>query len=214
MSKNDVDSVWIEFNNWKKDRADGLPSGIDPFEFFCAEQFLKDYNLSDDDILSGLVGKSLDGGCDAFYFLLAGKCVRHDSPPPPEQAGLTAHLIFMQAKETDGFSPLQVDRLEGLTDDVLDIQKKPEQYHRTYHSKLTGLIQLFKDIYQKLHAPRLVIDYYYITTVDNDEESDCRTSASRIATVAKRHFSRVEVHDFHFINAAKFYTQLFERPSF
>jgi hypothetical protein len=213
MSKNDIDAVHTEYAGWKKARAGGLPPDIDPFEVFCAEQFLKDHNLSDEEILSGIVGGTLDGGCDAFFYLLGGKLVRDDSPIP-EQHGLTAHLIFMQAKLGEGFSPLQVDRLEALTDDILDIPKQPPKYRRTYHDKLLRLIKLFKDTYGTLHAPRLVLDYYYVTTVDNREEKDCQTSAAHIAETAKRHFSRADVHDFHFINAARFYTQLFERPKF
>src|SRR5258705_2680073 len=124
MSKNDSDAGEIEYGKWAGDRAAGLPSVIDPFEVFCAEQFLKDHNLSDDEILSGIVGKSQDGGCDAFYFMLGGKVVREDTPIS-DQKGLTAHLVFMQAKRGAGFSPLQVDRLDALTDDLLDIPRQP-----------------------------------------------------------------------------------------
>jgi hypothetical protein len=213
MSKNDVNAVQIEYENWLKDRGDGLPASVNAFEFFCAENFLKDFNLSDDDIMSGIVGASLDGGCDALFFLLGGKCVRDDSPLP-EQRGLTAHLIFLQAKEGGGFSPLQVDRFEALTDDILDLSRGPDKHRRTYHEGMLRRIKLFKNTYQKLLAPRLVIDYYYVTCVDADENKDCRTSADNVIQTVKRHFNRADVHPFHFINAARFYTQLFERPQF
>jgi len=213
MSQNDVDSVKAEYDTWCSERASGLPQQIDPFEVFCAEQFLKDYNLSDDDILSGIVGRSLDGGTDAFFYLVGGKCMR-DNSPIPDQPGLGLHLIFMQAKQNAGFSPLQVDQFHALTDDLLDISKPPSKYGRTYNNKLLDLMNLFKTTYPKLRAPRLVIDYYYATMADVEEVGDCHRSADKLAPIVKRHFSRAEVNGFHFINAAKFYTHLFERPPF
>jgi AIPR protein len=213
MAKQDVDAVELEFGRWSSERAADLPQHVDPFEVFCAETLLKDYNLSDDDIMSGVIGRSLDGGCDAFFFLVGGKYVR-DNAPIPEQRGMTAQLIFMQAKYHDGFSPLQVDRFDALTDDILDLSKPETNYRRTYHSKLLDLIRLFKSTYPRLHTPRLVIDYYYVTAADQQEGDDCQTSARNIIETANRHFNRAEVHPFHFINAAKLYNHLFERPRF
>lgn len=214
MAKQDVEAVDIEYKRWIKERGENLPLfQVDNFELFAAETLLKDYNLSDQDILSGVVGKSLDGGCDAFFFLVGGKYVR-DTSPIPDQRGMTAHLIFMQAKGADGFSPLQVDRFEALTDDILDLSKKPEDHRRTYHDKLLDLIKIFKATYRQLVAPRLVIDYYYVSAIDCEPDADCITASGNVIRTAKRHFNRAEVHDFHFINAARLYNLLFERPQF
>lgn len=213
MSKNDVETVEIEFSSWKADRAHGLPVGIEPFEFFIAECLLKDHNFSDEEVLSGVVGSSNDGGCDALFFLVGGKLMQDDSPIPEHRA-LTVNLVFIQAKEREGFSPLQVDRLEALTDDLLDIERPPNRHRRTYNEKLSGLIRLFKQCYAKLRAPRLVIDYYYVTMADCTPGVDCHTSAAKIAGTVKGHFSRADVHPFHFMSAAHLYTHLFERPSF
>lgn len=213
MSKNDVDAVQIEYRDWLKERSEGLPADVNRFEFFCAEKFLKDFNLSDEEVMSGIVGGSLDGGCDALFFLVGGKCVRDDSPIP-EQRDLTANLILLQAKEGAGFSALQVDRFEALTDDLLDLPRQAPNYRRTYHDKMLRRIKLFKETYRKLFAPRLVIDYYYITAIDAEEDKDCGNSVTQIVQTVKKHFSRAEVHPFHFINAARLFTQLFERPAF
>ena len=215
MAKQDVDAVGIEFKQWQADRGAEIPSlfNVDAFELFAAETVLKDYNLSDQDLLAGVVGASKDGGCDAFFFLVGGKYVRDDTQIP-DQRGLTAHLIFMQAKSAAGFSPLQVDRFDALTDDILDLPREPKDYRRSYHDKLLDLIKTFKQTYRKLVAPRLVIDYYYVTAIDCVEDVDCQSAAKKVALTAKNHFSRADVHDFHFINAAKLYNLIFERPAF
>jgi AIPR protein len=213
LAKQDIDAVESEYKKWLADRAADLDPEIDPFEFFAAEQFLKDFNLSDQDIATGVVGRSLDGGCDAMFFLLGGKFFNQDRPIPQERH-VTVQLIFIQAKRHDGFSYKAVDAFEALTDDLLDIFRPPEKHRRVYHDKLLDKIRQFKSVYQQLTAPRIVLDYYYVTCLDVSEDEDCRKSAERIVDTAKSHFARAEVHPFNFINAAKFYTQLYERPAF
>ncbi|MDO4432761.1 MAG: hypothetical protein Q4B80_05525, partial [Aerococcaceae bacterium] len=43
------------------------------FEYFAAEQLLKDENLDEDEINSGLIGDSNDNGIDGFYIFLDGE---------------------------------------------------------------------------------------------------------------------------------------------
>lgn len=45
------------------------------FEFFAAEQLLKDENLDEDEINSGLIGDSNDNGIDGFYIFLDGELI-------------------------------------------------------------------------------------------------------------------------------------------
>lgn len=83
MAPNDVLALNIEYERWVSERATGLAAfdpEISPFEFFCAEQFLKTHVLlSDQDILYGIIGKSDDGGVDSFYFLVNGQLVKEDT---------------------------------------------------------------------------------------------------------------------------------------
>ena len=39
----------------------------DFFEFFAPSLILKDYDLSDDEIINGMTGQGGDGGIDGFY---------------------------------------------------------------------------------------------------------------------------------------------------
>ena len=45
------------------------------FEFFTAQQILKDFDLSYDEIEYGLVGAGGDGGVDSIYLLVNGDLV-------------------------------------------------------------------------------------------------------------------------------------------
>jgi len=51
----------------------------DYFEIFTAEQILKDFDLSYDEIASGIVGGGNDGGIDGLYLLVNGDLIQEDT---------------------------------------------------------------------------------------------------------------------------------------
>jgi hypothetical protein len=61
MPKQDVTAFSLQYKTWCKDRLAGLVD-VKPFEFFCADQFLKSRALTDAEILSGQVDAPHDGG--------------------------------------------------------------------------------------------------------------------------------------------------------
>ena len=52
MSKNDELHLQANFDNWLRERGEGL-SAADPFSYYCVENFLKPFDLSDEEILMG-----------------------------------------------------------------------------------------------------------------------------------------------------------------
>ena len=59
----------------EQERAARAP-GMSPstyFELFATEQVLKDYDLSDEEIDSGVVGDGGDGGIDSIYACVNGE---------------------------------------------------------------------------------------------------------------------------------------------
>jgi len=211
LSHNDVLGLDAEFDRWIASRTSGLSSfarDITPFDVFCAEQFLKPhFLLSDQDVLAGIVGKTDDGGIDSFYFILNGMLVRDDTEISPQREQ-SVHLVFIQTKEAQGFSPTAVDKFDTFTDDLLDLTKTPDKYGRKYHNKLLDIMRIFKDKYHKLSLPKTTIDYYYITRKDVLENTGCEISARKVEATARRHISKSTINDFHFINAARLYSQI------
>ena len=49
------------------------------FEFFAAQQILKKYDLSDEEIEQHLTGNGNDGGCDAIFFFADNELIHEDS---------------------------------------------------------------------------------------------------------------------------------------
>jgi hypothetical protein len=208
MAPNDVLALNIEYEKWVADRATGLDPTIAPFEFFCAEQFLKPHILlSDKDILAGIIGKSDDGGVDSFYFLVNGQLVTDDTVLPA-QSSQVVHLVFIQSKENKGFAPNSVDKFDTFTDDLLDLGKTPDRYGRAYHKTLLDTMRTFKAKYLQLSMPHTTLDYYYVTRADVIENPGCEKAARKVLATAKRHFGAATINPFHFVNAARLYTQM------
>ncbi len=54
MSQNDLIHLNANFKNWQESRGTDLPD-VDPFVYYSVEQFLKPFDLNDDEILHGIV---------------------------------------------------------------------------------------------------------------------------------------------------------------
>src|SRR5438105_3087911 len=103
MAANDVIALNANFATWQSERMPGL-TGVDPFEYYCVEQFLKPFVVSDDEILSGLVSGGGDGGADAVYFFVNRRLVQEDTDL--DSRGVhKIHILVIQVKESEGFSP-------------------------------------------------------------------------------------------------------------
>jgi hypothetical protein len=212
MTDNDVLALNREFEKWKAERAVGLPPKTNAFEVFCSEQFLKQYPLlSDQDILSGIVGSTDDGGVDSFYLIVNGHLVREDSNIP-SHPGAKVSIIIIQSKENKGFAPTQVDKFDTFTEDCFDLNRLPDKYGRKYHEKLLDMMNVFKQKYQQLSLPETTVDYFYITRADVIENDGCEKSARKVEDKAKHYFSRATVNPIHFVNGAGLYTQVQLRP--
>jgi hypothetical protein len=141
MPKQDVDSFSLQYETWCKDRLKGLVD-IKPFEFFCADQFLKSRALTDAEILSGQVDAHHDGGVDAFYCFFNGRLLDDTTVIDPRTGGDVELKIF-QSKQGAGFSPTEINKFRGFIEDLLTLSRKPSNYRYEYHKKLTWLMSIF-----------------------------------------------------------------------
>ena len=83
----------------------------DFFEYFSAEQALKDYDLSPDEIDSGLVGDGGDGGIDALYLLVNGQLIQEEWDFSELKRSIAVELIVIQAKTHNGFQEAPIETL-------------------------------------------------------------------------------------------------------
>lgn len=213
MSANDVLALEANFNSWKAAR---LPAGtslsVDPFEYYCVDQFLKQFPVSDEEVLDGITGGGQDGGVDAFYFFVNRKLVQEDTDVDAK-AALRVNLLIFQVKQSSGFSPSQIDKLFFFTDDLLDLSRVPNSYHTAYNTKVSDAIKLFKEKYSLVAGsfPEVFIDYFYVTKADVSPNDDAKTSAAKTTGKATEHLGKAHCN-FTFVNASALWTQVQMRP--
>jgi len=176
MSEYDVATLKSNFDVWCKQRAEALTAKkIDPFEYFCIDQFLKFNRLTDEEIERGCVGKSADGGADGFFYLVNQKPVNTDedadSITPDDVTSVT--VAIFQIKKSEGFNAAKIDKHNKLTADLLDFKTPAASYIHKYHQALIDLLDVFKGSFLRLteKSPPIKFDYYYITLLDNASAS-------------------------------------------
>lgn len=207
MGANDVLALKANFATWQADRMPGL-TGIDPFEYYCVDQFLKQFAPSDDELRAGLVGGGNDGGADAVYFFVNRRLVQDDTDLDPKMA-CKVNIPIMQVKQNEGFSPNEINKLVFFSDDLLDLSRQPSDYKTTYNAKVLEVMRVFKNKYQQIAGafPEVFIDYYYITQADETQNTDAEGAADRVIQKAKEHLSSAKC-TFHFVNASKLWVQV------
>lgn len=78
------------------------------FEVFVAEQLLKDYELSYDEIEPGLVDGGGNGGIDGFFVFVNGDLVREDTEFTALKKDVAIEMVMFQAKTSSTFSEAPV----------------------------------------------------------------------------------------------------------
>ena len=144
-------------------------SEIDPdadqgsfFEFFTAQQILKDFDLSYDEIDSGLVGAGGDGGIDGIYLLVNGDLVQEDSDYSHLKKDIVIDLFIIQSKSHAGFQESPIERFITVSNNLFDLSKGAPLAN-VYNKRLAEAIERFQDLYQELTPwfPTLNVSFFY-----------------------------------------------------
>lgn len=213
MSQNDVIALDANFGNWVTERGAGLTS-VDRFVYYCAEQFLKPFHLSYEDIMYGITDGPNDGGVDAVYFLVNRRELVRDDAAFEHTAVSKANLLIMQVKSSDGFRMTEVEKLFFFSDDLLDLSRSSDTLATKYHTRLVQIMRTFKEKYHLLMGgfPSISVDYYYVTKGDELlPDSKANEAAARVREKVCEHLSHADCN-FHFVNIQGLLAQIRVRP--
>jgi hypothetical protein len=213
MSQNDLIHLDSNFKNWQESRGAELKD-VDPYVYYCAEQFLKPFDLNDEEIAYGIVDGGNDGGIDAIYFIVnRDMLVRDDTDVDPKTV-TRVRLVAMQMKNSGGFSPVEIDKLFFFTDDLLDLSKPASAFTAKYNKRLLEIMHTFKQQYLRVAGrfPSVSVDYYYITRGDEVKaDAKAKDAVDRLQTKVKEHLNKA-TSTFNFVNAQALLEQVMKRP--
>lgn len=144
-------------------------AAVEYFEIFAAEQALKEYDLSYDELQAGLTGGGADGGFDAVYVFANGEPVQEDTDLTALKRGVQLDLVVVQATTSQGFSESRVEKLAATTRDVFDLSRKLGDLTTVYNAGVLGGAATFRRAYEALAArfPRVVVRYVIAAKADS-----------------------------------------------
>jgi hypothetical protein len=142
----------------------------DFFEFYSSLQVLKDYELSFDEISSGITGKSRDGGADSVYLFVNGELVKEDVDINGKyKKNVDIEFILIQSKFENSFNEDPLLKLSKLCRGLLDLGFDRADFEGRYNDKILSAFELFRSTYVGLitKKPKLKITVYYVSKGDD-----------------------------------------------
>lgn len=212
MTANEIIALNARLKQIHDERAPDLPEDKF-FEMVAAEQILKDFDLTDEDIESGLVGGENDGGLDSVYFLVNRQLITDDTEINLKTV-TQANIIFIQATRESSFSEERITKLNLLTEDFLNFSRKVGQLQGNYNADVVFAIKTFKDKYQALFAypHQLIISYHYVSKGEiKTINVGINKQSERVQEKARQLFPKAKV-SFSFVGAAQLLDLINRQP--
>lgn len=141
------------------------------FEFFSAEQVLKDKDIGPEEIESGLIGASRDGGIDGFFIFLNGEFI-YDINEIKNVQQPTLELYLMQYKNSNSVEELVPDRFISSAEQIFQLGVDFDSLEEIFNPALIEKIKLFHSAWMKIAGrhPKIIVNYYHL----------CKGNKSRI----------------------------------
>jgi hypothetical protein len=182
------------------------------FELFVAEQVLKDYDLGYNEIESGIIGGSNDGGIDSIYVLVNGELAQEDFDFSTLKKGVVIETVVIQAKLTDGFGETAIEKLTAATEDLFNLGKDLDSMKAVFNDGLLSSVANFRRIQSGLASkfPALRFRYVYASK-GSEPHPNVRRKAEILGEKLKGLFSHADF-SFEFLGAGELLTQARREP--
>lgn len=206
MSETDVKVLNEILSQKQAEVAEEMDEG-EFFEFFSANEILRNYSSSPTDIQNGIVGGGSDGGIDAFYLLVNGSFVNDKEAAENLKSlkqNVLVDLILIQSSREQTFSMARVLRIGETSENVLSLGKSPADFSEQYNESLLDAIDRFRIAHRVLAAkfPTLNVSYFYVTKGETEKISaDVRLKAAAVEEKTKNLLATVTKASFTFVGA-------------
>ena len=185
----------------------------DYFELFCAEQILKNFDLTYEDLQTGVVDGEHDGGVDSVYGFVNGELVHEDLDCASFKKDVKLEFHIIQSKTSEGFRESAINSLISTTRHLLKLDADYDALTQ-YNSSVKTVFNNFRSVYRALAStfPSLKIHYYYASRkADTHIHDNLLRKADELKEIATDMFSGVDVH-FDFIGARSLLELARRRP--
>lgn len=195
MAKNDVilldgiidDRVGLQLPSSRRDEA---------FEYLAFEQILKNYDLSNDEIVSGSVDGQNDGGIDGFFIIVNGHILIDPEAFTWPRSGALLEIWIITCKHHDTFKQAPLDNLVASLSELFDFALENENLKGDYSDIILQYRKNFKFAYRKLSSKlnNFTINFSYASRGDTLSIGDSIISRSQqIEAITRESFGTVDV---------------------
>ncbi len=174
------------------------------FEIYSAEQVLKDYDLSMDEIEYGLVGGTQDGGLDAIYTLVNGELVQEDFDYTYLKKNLIIDVVVIQSKTSNGFDEETINKLIAVTTHLFSLTNPLDSFRNRYNDGVRSGVGIFRELFTATASRFPDIRFHYIYATRGDSEKvhpNVKSKAEDLKNVVLGLFSKSSFR-FSFFGAA------------
>lgn len=199
MAKNDLIMLNRFLDQSKRTYAAGFTDS-EVFEIFSAEQILKPYDLSQDEIQEGITDGAHDGAIDSAYLFYSNTLVSERLPKARPNAEI--RLVVIQSKTSEGFSEGAIEKLMASAEDLFDLAEK-EDLEKVYNEGVREIFAQFRKLYKReaTNFPKLIVEYYYVSKGD-EVHKNVRRKAEKLKALVTRLLPDATV-EFEFVDAAR-----------
>jgi hypothetical protein len=157
------------------------------FEFFTAIQVTKNNDLTYEDIESGIVDGTLDGGIDFIYLIVDNFLIRtlEDLDDLENQENKKLKIFIGQAKISKGFKESQVDKLNISMPLIYDNDIGTKELNERFNEEIIEKALLIRKAYSRAIMNAWSINIHYIFASKSNEKSltsSCKSKLRQLET--------------------------------
>jgi hypothetical protein len=166
---------------------------IDFFEYLSATQLLKTYDLSQDEIETGIMGGGNDGGIDGFYVMVDDDPLESTQERLSRDAEVT--VVVFQSKATQSFSGTALDKLISTMSTAFDLSRPVSELRKLYREDLIERVEAFRKFYQAnvAYISRLRVQVSYVSRAEGLRHAALEAQIRTLTETCQRLFPGAEV---------------------
>ena len=171
------------------------------FEHFSADEVLKDFDLSYEDVANCITGDGGDGGIDSVFLFVNDVLILDDHDYDYDQKNARIELHLIQSKTSPSFGETPIMKFRESFEDLFDLSSDLSDHTERYDNGLIDAAVRFRNMYLALanKFPSLEI-YFYYASFAKSLNSNVEGKATKLRQKVKEIYSHSEV-DFVFVDS-------------
>lgn len=138
----------------------------DFFESFSANLILKSFDLSDEELEKGVVGKGNDGGCDGLFLFVNEELIWDDTPLENIKKNPIIDVCIIQSKFETSFGEDVFHKWKTIIGNLLSLESfKEKDFTKRYNNDVLEFFSRFHNTYINLitKSPTINFKFYYVS---------------------------------------------------